>query len=212
MTDHSQRPQPHPLFARWWSRVSGRIVAPRRRIELLSGLKGHAVEIGAGDGRNFAHYPPSLTQLTALEPEPYLRALAQRAAGTTPLPISVLDGTAELIPLQDGSCNAAVASLVLCTVADQAAALAEIRRVLAPGGELRFFEHVRAHGRIGQGVQAGLDGSGVWPCLGAGCHLSRDTVAAIDRAGFEVRAMRRFSSGPGRFGVPFVLGLATRRR
>lgn len=212
MTDPSPQPDAHPLFARWWSRVSGRIVAPRRRTELLAGLSGRAVEIGAGDGRNFAHYPPSLTQLTALEPEPYLRELAHRAARSSPLAIAVLDGTAERIPLQDGSCDAAVTSLVLCSVLDQAAALAEIRRVLAPGGELRFFEHVRAHGRLGQTVQGGLDGSGVWPRLGAGCHLSRDTIAAIDRAGFEVRALRRFSSGPGPLGVPFVLGLATRSR
>lgn len=202
----------HPLFARWWSRVSGRIVAPRRRAELLAGLNGRAVEVGAGDGRNFAHYPASLSELIAVEPEPYLRHLAGRAAGACALPITVLDGTAEQLPLEDRSCQAAVSSLVLCSVGDQQAALAELRRVLVPGGELRFFEHVRASGRIGRAVQGGLDGSGVWPQLGAGCHLSRDTLAAIERAGFEVRRFRRFHSGPGSLGVPFVLGLATRTR
>jgi hypothetical protein len=85
-----------------------------------------------------------------------------------------------------------------------------MHRILMPGGELRFFEHVVAQRSLGKAVQAGLDGSGVWPCLAAGCHLSRDTVAAIGAAGFTVEQIRRFTSGPGRLGVPFVLGVARR--
>jgi hypothetical protein len=97
---------------------------------------------------------------------------------------------------------------VLCSVTDQRTALAELHRVLVPGGELRFFEHVVAEQRLGRAVQAGLDGSGVWPQLGAGCHLTRDTVAAISGAGFDVERIRRFTSGPGGLGIPFVLGAA----
>lgn len=200
----------HPVFARCWSLLSGRIVAPRRRAELLEGLSGRAVEVGAGDGRNFPHYPDTLGELVAVEPEPYLRRLAASAAGQAAIAITVLDGTAERLPLEECSCDAAVSSLVLCSVGDQRAALAELHRVLVPGGELRFFEHVAAEGPLGRATQSGLDRSGIWPKLGAGCHLSRDTVAEIERAGFEVRRIRRFTSGPAGLGVPFVLGVARR--
>jgi len=200
----------HPLFARFWSRVSGTVVSHRHRAELLSGLRGRVLEVGAGDGRNFGHYPSEVSEVVAVEPEPYLRELASDAALRAPVAITVLDGTAELLPLEDGSCHSVVSSLVLCSVGDQHTALAELRRVLAPGGELRFYEHVVAHQRLGRAVQAGLDGSGIWPQLGAGCHLTRDTVAAIGAAGFAVERMRRFTSGPGPLGIPFVLGVARR--
>jgi len=201
----------HPLFALFWSRVSGRVVSHRHRAELLGGLGGRVLEVGAGDGRNFAHYPPGVAEVIAVEPEPYLRRLASEAALMAPVPITVLDGTAEVLPMQDASCDAVVSSLVLCSVSDQHTALAELHRVLMPGGELRFFEHVIAEQSLGKAVQAGLDGSGIWPQLGAGCHLTRDTVAAIADTGFALEHIRRFTSGPGTLGIPFVLGMARRQ-
>jgi len=200
----------HPLFARYWSRISGRVVSHKHRAELLAGLHGRVLEVGAGDGRNFAHYPPEVTEVFAVEPEPYLRRLASEAALAAPVRVTVLDGTAELLPLGEGSCHSVVSSLVLCSVSDQRTALAELHRVLLPGGELRFFEHVIAEQSVGKAVQAGLDGSGIWPQLGAGCHLTRDTVRAITATGFKLERIRRFTSGPGAFGVPFVLGMARR--
>ncbi len=125
--------------------------------------------------------------------------------------VTVIDGTAELLPHEDGVFDSVVTSLVLCSVVDQEIALAELHRVLMPGGELRFFEHVIAEGSFGKAVQAGLDRSGIWPQLGAGCHLARDTVAAIADAGFSVEQVRRFTSGPGPVGPPFVLGIARRK-
>jgi ubiquinone/menaquinone biosynthesis C-methylase UbiE len=202
----------HPLFARFWSRISGRVGSDGQRAELLAGLRGRVLEVGAGDGRNFAHYPREVVEVIAVEPEPYLRRLAREAAEAAPVSITVLDGTAEALPLEASGCDAAVSSLVLCTVADQRAALAALHRVLIADGELRFFEHVVAHQRIGRAVQAGLDRSGIWPRLGAGCHLTRDTVSAIVDAGFELQHVRRFNSGPGRLGVPFVLGAARAER
>jgi len=198
----------HPVFARYWSRISGRAVADRRRAELLAGLHGRVLELGAGDGRNFAHYPREVSEVLAVEPEPYLRALARKAARSAAVPITVLDGIAELLPGDDGSCDSVVSSLVLCSVDDQRVALAELRRVLAPGGEFRFFEHVVAEQSFGKALQTGLDASGIWPRLGGGCHLARDTVGAIAAAGFTVERIRRFTSGPGSLGVPFVLGVA----
>lgn len=198
------------MFARVWARMSARVGSSRQRAALLAGLTGEVVEVGAGDGRNFRHYQPGVTHVIAVEPEPYLRALAAEQARRAPVRVTVLDGTAESLPLGDASVQGVVASLVLCSVPDQAVALAEVGRVLEPGGELRFFEHVVAGHRIGRALQDRLDSSGVWPHLAAGCHLSRDTIAAIAAAGFEVQQLRRFTSGPGSLGLPFVLGSARR--
>jgi len=200
----------HPVFARVWSRMSGTVGTDRQRTELLAGLSGRVVEVGAGDGRNFAHYPPEVRDVLAVEPEPYLRQRASAAARTAPVSIAVVDGVAELLPVEDGECDSVISSLVLCSVSDQQTALAELHRVLMPGGELRFFEHVVAERSVGQAVQRSLDRTGIWPQLGAGCHLSRDTVGAIAAAGFVVERVRRFSSGPGPLGIPFVLGSARR--
>ncbi|HLM85868.1 MAG TPA: class I SAM-dependent methyltransferase [Solirubrobacteraceae bacterium] len=200
----------HPVFARVWARISGTVGSARERAQLLAGLRGRVLEVGAGDGRNFAHYPREVSEVLAVEPEPYLRRLASDAALAAPVPVIVTDGTAEALALDDRSFHAVVSSLVLCSVADQRRALAELHRVLVLGGELRFYEHVISERRLGKSLQAGLDGSGVWPRLGAGCHLSRDTVGAIASVGFEVERLRRFKSGPGPFGLPFVLGTARR--
>ncbi len=168
------------------------------------------MEIGAGDGPSFTHYPATVTEVVAVEPEPHLRALASAAADRVGVGVSVTDGRAEALPLASGSCDAAVSCLVLCSVRDQGEALDELRRVVRPGGRLHFYEHVVAGAAATRAVQRGLDGSGFWPAVSGGCHLSRDTLAAMRRAGFEVGGVRRFTSGPESVGVPFLLGVATR--
>jgi ubiquinone/menaquinone biosynthesis C-methylase UbiE len=164
--------------------------------ELLAGLFGRVVEIGAGNGMNFRHYPSSVEEVLALEPEAYLRERAEQAAGDAPVRVRVVDATAYPLPLEAASFDAAVASLVLCTVPDQASALAELRRVLNPRGELRFMEHVRSDRPRKAQLRQRLDRSGVWPRLGGGCHCARDTVAAIEAAAFGVERVRRFDLGP----------------
>jgi ubiquinone/menaquinone biosynthesis C-methylase UbiE len=210
MTPAPRGAAPHPVFARVWAQISDTFGSPRRRAELLEGLHGRVLEVGAGDGCNFAHYPPEVSELVAVEPEPHLRRLACDAARAARVPVNVCNGHAEALALADGDFHGVVSSLLLCTVNNQQAALAELRRVLAPGGELRFFEHVVAQRPLVRAMQSGLDTSGVWPCLGGGCHLARDTLAAIAAAGFTVERVRRFSSGPGSLGLPFVLGVARR--
>jgi ubiquinone/menaquinone biosynthesis C-methylase UbiE len=201
----------HPLFARVFDRLSRTMekdVGPYRD-ELLAGLSGRVVEIGPGNGSNFRHYPDPVTELVAVEPEPYLRSKAARAAESVAINVTVRAGTADSLGLADETMDAAVSSLVLCSVRDQAAALGEIRRVLKPGGQLRFLEHVRAPTRKAR-VQAMLDAT-IWPRLGGGCHCGRDTLAAIRDAGFTVERVRSANLGPGwMFTNPHVIGRAAR--
>lgn len=208
----------HPLFARFYARMSvaadakGGIAA--HRAELLTGLSGRVVEIGAGNGLNFAHYPATVSEVVALEPERSLRQLAVGAAMRAEVSVDVRPGTAEALPVEDAGFDAAVASLVLCTVRDVPKALAEIRRVLRPGGELRFFEHGLASERRLATVQRALDRT-VWPTLMGGCHTARDTLAAIRDAGFEFgayRSLRVPETGPQMPTSPCVLGVAYRPR
>ncbi len=159
-----------------------------RRRELLSGLHGRVVELGAGAGTNFPLYPETVAEVVAVEPEPYLRTRAQAAAARADVRVrvTVVDGIADALPLEDRSCDAAVACLVLCSVPDQARALAELRRVLKDDGQLVYFEHVLAHGRLTSALQRVVDRT-FWPHAFGGCHTARDTPAAIAAAGFRDR-------------------------
>ena len=115
------------------------------RRKLLEGLSGRVIEVGAGNGLNFSLYPHTVEKVVAVEPEPTLREAAREEAKEAQVEIEVVDGVASELPAEDASYDAVVASLVLCSVRDQAEALAEMRRVLKPGGELRFYEHVISH-------------------------------------------------------------------
>jgi MFS family permease len=178
----------HPIFARVYAWISPRMEQAgyaEHRGELLDGLTGRVIEIGAGNGMNFAHYPPDVTHVLAIEPEARLRELAQAKATEVAVPVEVVDATADRLPAADATFDAAVASLVLCSVRDVPAALAEVRRVVRPGGQLRFLEHVRADTPGLARVQRVLDAT-VWPTFGGGCHTHRDTRAAIEAAGFTI--------------------------
>lgn len=208
----------HPLFARMYARMAKGFEAKgaaELRDEALAGLAGRVVEVGAGSGINFAHYPASVSEVVAVEPEPYLRGLAVKAAedAAVAVAVRVVDGEAGALPVEDGSCDAGVASLVLCTVPDPALALGELWRVIRPGGGLRFFEHVRSP-RLGAArLQRAVDV--VWPHVGGGCHTSRATVEAIEAAGFVIESLRRFTFRPSLVvapAAPHVIGVARRPR
>ncbi|MFF4585726.1 class I SAM-dependent methyltransferase [Streptomyces sp. NPDC001388] len=217
MPQQSRPPIPsRPVFARFYSKVAGPALVKagvtEHRKRLLAGLSGEVVEIGAGNGLNFPHYPGEVTRLLAVEPEPHLRELAVRSARSAAVPIQVVDGRAEQLPAEDASFDAAVVCLTLCSVADPHAALAELHRVLRPGGQLRFFEHVRADSPAMRRTQQVLDAT-VWPLLMGGCHVSRDTRAAIAAAGFRLTELETFSFPDTRLPSPaatHILGTARR--
>jgi SAM-dependent methyltransferase len=205
MVEHAS----HPVFARVYARVAE--MAERRggaehRRKLLAGLSGRVIEVGAGSGANFTHYPTSVNEVIAVEPEPYLRERAQLAAARAPVPVYVEDGDADQLPGEAQSFDAGIVALVLCTVPDQQRALAELYRVIRPGGELRFYEHVW-EARFQRLADATL-----WPRLAGGCHLARDTHAGIEQAGFQIQTFERFPFSPAPLlpSDPHILGVARR--
>jgi ubiquinone/menaquinone biosynthesis C-methylase UbiE len=204
-----------PRFASMYSKASARAErrgATEHRRRLLDGLSGRVLELGAGSGLNFAHYPFAVTEVIAVEPEPTLRAAAMEAAATAPVSVSFRDGNADTLPLAAAEVDAAVASLVLCSVPDQARALAELHRVVRPGGQLRFYEHVIARCQPMRTVLQLADRSGLWPAIAGGCHPARDTGAAIEAAGFEIEQCERFGFRASALepSVPHILGVARR--
>jgi len=196
----------HPWFARSYvrlSQIAEKSGAAAHRKQVLAGLSGKVIEIGAGNGLNFKHYPDTVTEVLAVEPDDVLRTHAETAARNSAVPILVVAGHADALPADADSFDAAVTSLVLCSVPDPASALAGLRRVLRPGGELRFYEHVRSGHRWFGRAEDLIDP--IWSRVAGGCHPNRDTLVTIRTAGFEVSEVEQIS-----FGLQHVLGRATK--
>ena len=200
----------HPIFAWVYSRLAPRFEAKdgtrERRISLLSHASGRVLEVGAGTGLNLPHYPPAVTEVLATEPDPHMFRRLARALPTGPVPIRLQRATAEALPVEDGWADAVVCTLVLCSVDDLGASLGEARRVLRPGGVLLFYEHVRAQ-------EAGLARwedrlERPWGFLAAGCHPNRDTVRALETAGFAIEELERFDVAGSFLAKPHVQGTA----
>jgi ubiquinone/menaquinone biosynthesis C-methylase UbiE len=202
----------HPIFARFLAAVTERAEGTEEddiRRELLAGLSGRVVEIGSGSGPNFRLYPATVSELVAVEPEDYLRAKAEEAVSRTGRPIRLVDALADKLPFEDDSFDAAVAAQVLCSVPSQAAALAELRRVVRPGGELRFYEHVIS--RQPRYARFQHAAGRITPHLAGGCHPDRDTGRAIEEAGFTIERCRRFVFRTSPLDLPVaprILGVA----
>ncbi|MBK8295064.1 MAG: class I SAM-dependent methyltransferase [Solirubrobacterales bacterium] len=202
----------HPLFARfftWFSEKMEPELGPYRS-ELVSGLSGRILEVGSGNGMNFAHYGKGVTEVVALEPEAYMREKAAESATRVAPKIMTVDGNATALPFEDDSFDHVVACMVLCSIDDPATALREARRVLKPNGQLHFFEHVRAGSPAKARVQRLLDDSRIWPWVAGGCHCSRDTVGSIEAAGFQISQVRDETIGV-KWGHtnPHVIGCAS---
>jgi ubiquinone/menaquinone biosynthesis C-methylase UbiE len=169
-------------------KVSEEACLGRWRADLLRDLSGEVLEVGAGTGSTLGLYPKAVTRLVMAEPDPHMRRKLLEKRGT----IEVSDAPAEKLPFDQASFDAVVCSLVLCSVRDQAAALAEIARVLRPGGRLLFLEHVAADGKPERLKWQGRI-EPVWKHLMGNCHLTRRTEAAIAAAGLDIETIQRES-------------------
>jgi len=200
-------------FARYLERREQRrpdLLAQEIRRRVLAGLTGEVIEVGSGDGRSFEHYPPEVSRLVAVEPDPAARATATPRAEAASFSIEIVDGDAAALPADASAFDAAVVMGLLCSVPDPGAALAELRRVLKPRGELRFWEHVRSGSVVFRGVQCTVDRL-FWTKSLGGCETTRDTLAAIRAAGFETEwVVRGFHSSSllTITSAPYVLGAA----
>lgn len=185
----------------------------RARDELLATAEGRTLEIGAGTGANLAHLPAdAITTLTLVEPaDPMRERLARRVAEQRPsLPerTAVVDGSAAQLSVPDGAVDTLVSTLVLCSVPDIDAAIAELRRVVAPDGRLLLIEHVAGHGRTRR-LQGMIDP--VWRVAARGCRLVRDTRAALERGGFDTSEVDDWRLPGGGVTGPALRGTARPR-
>jgi ubiquinone/menaquinone biosynthesis C-methylase UbiE len=153
----------------------------RRRRELLSGLEGTVLEIGAGTGLNLPHYEHA-EKVVAVEPDSSMAKRLPRRVAEASMPVEIVAGSAEALPFPDGGFDTVVVTFVLCSVGDPAAALAEIRRVLAPGGRLVLLEHVRGDDRLARWQDRFTP---LHRKVAGNCHLNRDTRQAVAEAGFD---------------------------
>ncbi|MDX6636100.1 MAG: hypothetical protein QOF06_2303 [Solirubrobacterales bacterium] len=157
----------------------------KMRGELLVQARGRVLEVGAGTGLNLELYPrEGIESLTMTEPDPHMVSQLRKRVADVGCAADLVEAPAERLPFDDGSFDTVVVTLVLCTVPDQPAALGEISRVLAPGGQLLFLEHVRSAEPGLAKWQDRLEKP--WRFLGDGCHCNRDTEAGIRAAGFEL--------------------------
>jgi ubiquinone/menaquinone biosynthesis C-methylase UbiE len=177
---------------RWFAALYDRLSAPveRRytaqvREDVAGGAAGRVLEVGAGTGLNFPYYRRArVTNVVATEPDPFMLRRAEQRAAEAAGRIQLVRAPAERLPFAAGAFDAVVCTLVLCSVADQRAALTEIYRVLRSGGELRFYEHVRFDGRLAALLQDAA--TPLWSRVFAGCHVNRATADVIPAAGFEL--------------------------
>jgi ubiquinone/menaquinone biosynthesis C-methylase UbiE len=181
----------HPIFAfaySWFARLGDRGEMGDLRGDLAGQAFGRVVEIGAGTGLNFHHYPEGV-EVFATEPDPHMFRRAEKAASATNGAVSLKRTPAESLPFADASVDAVVSTLVLCSVRDQAVTLAEVHRVLRPGGALLLLEHVRSRDPRMAAKQDKREPSHVR--FAGGCHPNRDTLAAVATAGFDVSDVDR---------------------
>lgn len=210
MTDsRHERPRRHGrLFAYLQHRGNAGYEATLRpyKARLFGALTGRVVELGPGAGNNLAYFPPDVEWI-GVEPNVHMRHYAERRAAALGRTLQWRVGAAERLPLADGSVDAVVSSLVLCSVDDVPRALSEIRRVLKPGGRFAFLEHVAAApGTRTARWQRRL--RPVWRVALGGCRPDRDTEGAIRAAGFTLTALTRFEV-PAAIVGPHIAGVAT---
>jgi len=159
------------------------------RRETLSKASGRTIDLGCGTGANLGLYPDSVTELVLAEPDPHMLSKLRPKVEEAGIDAEIVEAGAEKLPFEDSSFDTAVFTLVLCTVPDPAAALAEAARVLRPGGRLLFVEHVRSEDPRLARWQDRLELP--WRFFADGCHCNRDTVSKIDAAPFAIEGIEK---------------------
>lgn len=196
-----------PVFARWYgvlSRRAERGELGRRRRALLMQASGRVLDLGAGTGESFKHFPAAVSELVALDPDPLMLRQARRRLVEAKMPVRLVRGVGERLPFADETFDTAVVALVLCTVENLDATVAELNRVLRPGGRLLLMEHVRAADQTLAEWQDRLDRP--WSWLNGGCHPNRRTIAAVEAAGFRLEQLERY----GYDALPHIQAVAVR--
>jgi ubiquinone/menaquinone biosynthesis C-methylase UbiE len=201
-------------FARFWDwqieHESARVTRMRR--ETVGGARGRVLEIGCGAGANFQHNGPDATSVLATDPSEYMLERARKRVERAAVPVELRQASALELPFEDASFDTVVSTANFCTIPEPARALAEIRRVLRPGGEYRFFDHVRSGGRAAAFFQDAI--TPLWRIIGAGCHPNRDIERLVREAGFssvEATGSNLYPPIPPlSFVSPHVHGVATR--
>lgn len=160
-----------------------------RRRETLAAARGRTIDIGAGTGANLDLFPEGLEQVVMAEPDPHMTKRLRRKLASSGSAVELVEAGAERLPFEDASFDTAIFTLVLCTVPDPAAALAEAARVLKPGGQLLFVEHVRAEDPGLARWQDRLESP--WRLFADGCHCNRDTVAGIEASPLTLESVER---------------------
>jgi SAM-dependent methyltransferase len=184
-----------------------RIEEPHRR-RLVQGVTGEVVEIGSGTGFNFPYYRKA-SRVVAIEPDEGMRRRSLPRAREAAVPIEVRAGNAHSLELPDDSFDVAIFALVLCTIPDPARAIAEAKRVLRPGGELRFYEHVRGQDPAIARRQDRFERP--WKAFNRGCHPNRDPVPIIEGSGLRMSELERFDlKGAPKIVRPHAIGTAVK--
>ncbi|MDO8364068.1 MAG: class I SAM-dependent methyltransferase [Actinomycetota bacterium] len=190
MSLYRERVLPHLI-----DRACGTADLRRWRVQVADGLAGTVVEIGFGSGLNMAAYPAAVQRVFAVEPAEVARRLAQRRIDDSPIQVEHIGLRGESIPLDDASCDGALSTFTLCTIPGVEQALAEVRRVLKPGGRLHFLEHGRSPDATVAKWQHRIEP--MQKRLADGCHLTRDPAALVEAAGFRLeRVESRYAKGP----------------
>jgi ubiquinone/menaquinone biosynthesis C-methylase UbiE len=181
-----------------------------RRREVLAAARGRTIDIGAGTGANLGLFPAAVSELVMAEPDPHMVKRLRRKVAESSADVELVQAGAERLPFEDSSFDTAVFTLVLCTVPDPRATLAEAARVLKPGGQLLFVEHVRAEAPGLARWQDRLETP--WRLFGDGCHCNRDTVAGIEASPLSLESVERgeLPKSPP-ITKPLAWGRATRR-
>ncbi len=206
----------HPVFAAIYDRL---IQAPEDaglrdiRAALVSQAAGRTLEVGAGTGLDLPHYGEGVSELVLTEPDPHMARRLREALAAADLEVAaeVVEAPAESLPFEDESFDTVVCGLVLCTVSEPAGSIAEIARVLRPGGRLLFIEHVRAaDGSTRARWQDRLERP--WGALGGGCHPNRRTLAELEASSLQLDSveMREFPTRTAALVRPLAVGVASR--